>query len=68
MVQHTKFSFMGREFWQALHMKFFILFGTCNDQIPRHNSLSSINRTDPPVVSSFDFKKGNLDLLVYVSV
>ena len=49
-------------------MKFFILFGTCNDQIPHHKTLSSINWAGFLVVSSSDFKNWYLDLLVYVPV
>ena len=68
MVWCTKFSFVGRELRQALHMKFFILFGTYNDQIPRHKSLSSVNRAEFSVASSSDLKNRYPDLLVYVPV
>ena len=68
MVRCTKFSFVGRELRQALHMKFFILFGTYNDQIPRHKSLSFVNWAGFLVASSSDFKNRHPDLLVYVPV
>jgi len=68
MVRHTKFSFVGREFQQALPINFFILFGTCIDQMPHYNSLSFINRAETLAISSFDFKNRYPDLLVYIPV
>ena len=68
MVRRTKFSFVAKVLRQALHMKFFILFGTCNDQIPHHKTLCSINWAGFFVVSFSDFKNWYLDLLVYVPV
>ena len=68
MVQRTKFALVRREFRQALHIKFFTLFGTCNDQIPCHNSLSSTNRAAILEVSSSNFKNWYPNLLVYVPV
>ena len=67
-VRRTKFSLVGREFRQALYMKFLTLFGTYSDQIPHHNSLSSIDRAEISVDSSSDFKNQYPDLLVYVPV
>ena len=56
MVRCTKFSLVGREFQKALQINFFTLFGTYSDQIPCHNSLSSIDWVALLEASSSDFK------------
>ena len=43
MVRRSKFSLVGNEFRQALHIRFLILFGTYKDQIPRLSDLSHSN-------------------------
>ena len=40
MVWHTRFSFVGKEFWHALHIWFFILFGVYRAQMAFQSAFS----------------------------
>ena len=40
IILHTRFPLVGKEFLQALHIRFFVLLGEFKAQIPFHKSVS----------------------------